>query len=159
MNNEFLNNLWPYSVLMAVILWAFLILRLVFGVIKKKTDIVKSTIKYLINTLLFLFDAYVYFSFFIVVQAPIGETRDDSIRMLNQWVKDDSLEWLYWGMAITLILAIFNYLYQIKIERIKSVSLIIILAILDLLIILYGIFLGSYTAIQGLTEEINRHTF
>ena len=159
MNNEFLNNLWPYSVLMAVILWAFLILRLVFGVIKKKTDIVKSTIKYLINTLLFLFDAYVYFSFFIVVQTPIGETRDDSIRMLNQWVKDDSLEWLYWGMAITLILAIFNYLYQIKIERIKSVSLIIILAILDLLIILYGIFLGSYTAIQGLTEEINRHTF
>lgn len=159
MTYELINKLWACSVVAAVLIWAVLLSRLVFGLVKRRKEIVRTSIKYIVNTITFLFAYAVYFSFFIVVQVPHGMTKDDSIRMLNDWVGKEAMQWCLWGLLLMMVLAIFNVVYQLKIEKIKGNVEIILLAILSMLIMTFGIFLGSYNAILGLTEEINRHSY
>jgi hypothetical protein len=157
MTYEFTNRLWEFSVVAAVA-WTALILRLVYGLVKRKGDVIKETIKYILNTCSFLF-VYVYFSFFIVVQAPHGETKDDSIKMLNDWVRQESFDWSLWALLVTAVLVLFNIVYQLRIEKIRDNRQVILLTISNGLIMGFGIFLGSSNALIGLTEEINRHTY
>jgi hypothetical protein len=159
MTYELVNELWGYGVQTAVLIWAVLFLRLLFGLVKRRQEIIKATIKYVINTISFLFAYVVYLSFFIVVQAPRGKTKDESIKMLNDWITQESFDWSLWALLLTVSLTLFNVFFQLKIEKTKDNRQIIVLTILNLLIMTSGIFLGSYNALIGLTWEINRHSY
>lgn len=159
MTYDLINKLWEFSVLAAVAIWTVLALRLLYGLVKRKGNIIKETIKYILNTVSFLFVYAVYFSFFIVVQAPHGKTKDDSIKMLNDWVRQESFDWFLWALLLTALLVLFNIVYQLRIEKIKDSKQVILLTISNGLIMGFGIFLGSSNALVGLTEEINRHTY
>ena len=156
---ELINELWEYSVLTAVLIWIVLSSRLLFGLVKQRKETIRTSIKYFINTLTFLFVYGVYFSFAIVVQAPHGKTKDDSTETLNHWVTKEALDWSLLGLLLTVSLILFNIFYQLKIENTKDSRQIVLLTILSVLIMTIWIFLGSYNAILGLTEEINRHTY
>jgi hypothetical protein len=161
MSNEeqLIEKVWSYSVVAAALVVIFFVLRIAIGLVLKKGNIVKGSTKYLINTVSFLFVYAVYFSFFIVVQAPHGETREESINNLYQWVKSESIEWFLWALLLTLILFLINKLYQLKVEKIRDNRQLALLALFDLAIMVYGIILGSYQAIFGLIGEIDRHTY
>ncbi len=159
MTYELISKIWAYSVVTAVLIWTVLFSVLLFGLVKKRWGIIKTSIKYIVNTISFFFAYAVYISFFLVVQAPHGKTKDESIKMLNDWVYQESLDWFLWALLLTFFLALFNTIYQFRIERTKDNRQIIMLTISSFLIMTFGIFLGSYNAILGLTEEINRHTY
>jgi NADH:ubiquinone oxidoreductase subunit 4 (subunit M) len=156
MNYEIINRLWELSVLLALLIWTFLIFRLVIAVVKRKNETIRSSIKYLVNTFTFVFVYFVYFSFSIVVQAPHGKTRSESMRLLNEWVSEEALSWGIWASILVGLLTLFNVLYQRKVEKVHSTPQTIALGILNVAIVGLGILLGSYNAIYGLTEEINR---
>ncbi|WP_133259723.1 hypothetical protein [Pseudochryseolinea flava] len=143
----------------AVAIWTVLALRLLYGLVKRKADVIKETIKYILNTVSFLFVYAVYSSFSIVVRAPHGKTKDDSIKMLNDWVRQESFDWSLSALLLTALLILFNIVYQLKVEKVKDNGQIILLTISSGLIMAFGIFLGSSNALVGLTEEINRHTY
>lgn len=159
MTYELINKLWEFSVLAAVAIWTVLALRLLYGLVKRKGNTIKVTIKYILNTVSFLFVYAVYFSFFIVVQAPHGKTKDESVKILNDWVRQESFEWSLWALLLTALLVLFNIVYQLRIENIKDYKQVILLTISNGLIMGFGIFLGLSNALVGLTEEINRHTY
>jgi hypothetical protein len=159
MTYELLNKIWEYSVLTAVLIWTVLFLRLLYGLVTRRGTIISVSVKYLINTISFLFVYAVYFSFFIVVQAPHGKTREESIEILNDWVKQESFGWSLWAILLAALLVMFNIFYQLRIEKIKDNRQITLLTISSALIMSFGIFLGSSNALVGLTEEINRHTY
>jgi len=139
MTYQTVSKLYSFSVCVGVLLWIFLIIRLIWGLIKKNGT-VKSTIKYLTNSLIFLFVYVVYFSFAIVVNGPQGEER-------VKWVRSYSIEWLIWAIGITTFLAFFNIIYGRRIEKMDNVSQVLILTMADLLIMCYGIFLGGRIAL------------
>ena len=127
------NEIWGYSVIIGVLIWAFLAIRLFIGLLKKKGTI-KSSIKYIINTSTFLFVAYAFFSFAITNTRP-----EENVWV---WAKPYSIELFGKAISVALLLAIFNYLYQIFIEKKRNILELIVLAIVDLIIMTYGILLG-----------------
>src|SRR5690606_24454742 len=127
------NEIWSYSVTLGVIVWFFLAIRLFFGVIKKNGTI-KSSLKYIVNSATFLFVAFVFFSFAIVNTSP-GENN-------WVWVKANLIEWFLEAILITLLLATFNFLYQIYIEGKQNFLELVVFALADLTIMVYGIMLG-----------------
>lgn len=156
---QLIGMVWSYSVVAAALFVVFLVLKILSGLFLKKSNVVKTWTKYLINTVSFLFVYAVYFSFFIVVQAPHGKTREESIENLYGWVKSESFEWVLWALLLTLILFFVNKLYQAKVEKIRDNRQLFLLALFDLIVMVYGIILGSYQAIFGLMGEIDRHTY
>ena len=159
MTYDDINSVWSYTVLSAAIICGTLILRLLFALVGKRLSLVKTSLKYIANTVSFIYVYAVYFSFAIVVRSPTGKTREDSLDMLYSWVREKSLEWFFWGLLMLAVLTIFNTAYQIRIEKKKDNRQLIILAAINLFVILFGILMGSANAIIGLTEEINVMSF
>jgi hypothetical protein len=154
-----LCNIWAFSAMTGMLVLTILILRLFIGIFKKRTSLVKSSIKYIINCLTFLFVAIVCFSFAIVVRTEKGVSREDSIDLLKTWIKSESFEWFLWALLSTFILTIFNIVYQLKVEKIKNLKQIVALSTIDLSIMCYGIFIGGQIAFHGLMLEINYFTY
>jgi hypothetical protein len=152
-------NIWQYSVVAGILVLSVLILRLLIGIFKKQLAKIKSSIKYILNGLTFLFVAIVNFSFLIVVRPQKGVSKEDSINIHKNWIIKECWEWFLWALVVTLILTMFNFLYQRKVERINGNKQIYTLSIIDLIIMCYGIFLSGKISYYGLMFEINYFTY
>jgi uncharacterized protein (DUF2132 family) len=152
-------DIFAYSALTGVLIWTLLTVRLFVGIFKNRPSITKSSIKYLVNSTTFVFVAAVYISFAMVVQAPHGQTKDESFDLLFDWVVTESTEWFLWAMVIAFFLTLFNLVYQNKIEKIKNSRQIVLLSLLDMAVMCYGIFIAGQIAFAGLAGEIERQTF
>ena len=135
MTYKTLGYIFNVSIWVGIFIWTLILVRLFIGLLKKRYGLVKSSIKYLVNSLVFLFVPLVVISFAIVVNRPSGDRR-------IEWVKSSSFEWILWAIAFTIMLTVFNILYQKRIEKRGTTKEAIIISGLDLLIMSYGIFLG-----------------
>ncbi|MES2837649.1 MAG: hypothetical protein V4667_09010 [Bacteroidota bacterium] len=136
MSYEFWANVGAITFISGFSVWLILLARLIFGLYKKDKQIIKATIKYIVNTISFLFVYIVYFSFAIVVNGPRGDER-------KKWVLNESLDWIIWALILSIALTLFNYFYQIKIEKTSNIKNTLILFLLNLFIMCYGIYLGG----------------
>jgi hypothetical protein len=157
MTYDLINRLFEHSVEAALAIWAFLLVRLFYGILKRNSNIIKRSAKHIVNTVSFLFVYAVYFSFSIVVRAPHGKNRDESLQMLNDWVRQETFEWSIWAILLTVLLVLFNAVYQAKIEKVKDNKQLIWITTANVLVMSFGIFLGAMNALSGLTEEIDRN--
>lgn len=131
-------NAWFFYV--AITIWLILLFKLVYGIILKRSQTIKSSIKYLVHSLTIFFSFIVYTSFALVVNGPHGEER-------VKWVWHESIEWFIWALGIAILLALFNNIFQNRIEKIKNNNLTIILFVIDILLMCCGIFLGGKIAL------------
>jgi|GEM_PF-4471819 len=159
MTSKLIHLIHNYSTLIAVFIWLLLFLKLILAVAKGNRPEIRNSLKYIVNTVAFFFAYAIYFSFAIIVHAPRGKTRDESLTMLRDFVARQALEWTVWGLLFVLFMFAFNIVYQSKIERIRNRNQIAILTLIHLFIIAFAIFLGTQNAMVGLTEEINRHIY
>ncbi|TNE79847.1 MAG: hypothetical protein EP332_09720 [Bacteroidetes bacterium] len=123
----------------------------------KKSSLVTS-LSYLVAIGLSLYLAWFsFFTYAVWVLPPRGKTREESIELLDKLIariaQDLALPLLI-GLSILLLLS-WLILRKFRIPHIKRH--LGIQAILAMLIICYGLFLGMEDAKEGLTIEIDRH--
>lgn len=99
-----------------------------------------------------------FFRSLLLLRLP-STKRGSSNQCTYEWVQRESIEWFLWALLVTIGLTVFNIIYQSWVEKIKTPNQFIILATMDLLVILIGIYVRGMYIMIGLTEEIDRCPF
>jgi hypothetical protein len=155
-----LQSLWSICVLSATCLEILLLSKVVYGLLTKNSGQTKRVGKYIINTIVcFIFSFYAYMDYALWVNAPRGQTEDESFLLLNEEIMSRVTEQFLYALLWIVVLVAFNILYQLRVERIREIKPIIILALVDFLIMLTTITIGAYTAYIDLSGEISRYFY
>jgi hypothetical protein len=155
-----LQTLWSICVLTAASLQILLLSKAAYGLLTKNNGQVKRVIKYIVNTTVcFIFSFYAYLDYALWVSAPRGQTEQESFLLLKEAVMSKATEWTLFALLWTVLLVAFNILYQLRVERIREIKPIIILALVDFLIMLTTITIGAYTAYIDLSGELSRYFY
>jgi hypothetical protein len=93
------------------------------------------------------------------VNGPRGQSEDESFLLLNEEIMSRVTEHFFKALLWIVVLVAFNILYQLRVERIREIKPIIILALVDFLIMLTTITIGAYTAYIDLSGEISRYVY
>jgi hypothetical protein len=157
MNQHLTNNFLWVGFYLALIVWAILVVVLLTGLVKKKWLLVKRSLKYLINSIVFLIAWMFILELALVVRTPFLSTKQASIKELENWISRNQIENVYVALGTVLVLFGVNLLFYFKVEHKQNKRDLLILAISAIIVLAFGIELAGQNAYYGLLEEINRH--
>lgn len=139
------------------IVWILLLIALVYGTIRRKWDFVKRTIKYLINSSVFLIGWSFYLELALIVRSPILITNEASVQSLKDWIWN----YLYKDILISIVAIILllgiNLLFHYKVENRKYKSDPVLLAASAILILAFSILNTGEDTFFAFMQERNRH--
>lgn len=137
--------------------WAILLITLLISLLKKNWPLFKRTLKYLINSLVFVVVWLMILELALIVRPPLGKTKGASIQALENWVIHEQVEDVFVGLVAIIILLAINLFFYYKIEKKKFRTDLFILTLSDSIVLGLGIWLTGQLAYTGLLQEINLH--
>lgn len=141
----------------AYAIWSILVVVLLVGLVTKNWILLKRTLKYFINSLVFVIAWVMFMELALVVRPRMAMTKESSIKALKNWIIEAQIKDIYVALAAIIILFIINLLFYFKIEHTKFKRDLFILTISDSIILSLGIWLTGQEAYFGLLPEINSH--
>jgi len=154
------------NTLINIIIYAGITLLILFGVkflyelIKRKKDKYLKTLRLLLNfgiILTFCFGAFLSLALIVRPPSEITNSKEQSLDNLSKWIFNEELKIGLIGLGIILILGLFNYLYQRKIEKLNLIKPIINLTLINCLILILSLCLIYSHTYNGLAIEIGYH--
>ncbi|WP_206983761.1 hypothetical protein [Hymenobacter telluris] len=122
---------------------------LLFGLFKRRIELVKQTIKYLVNSLIFIVAWSFYFELAIIVRPPVTES-------LEMWIDRHVTANIYISLSVTIVLFIVNLLFYSRIEKVGRKSDLLLLSILGCVILVVSAWVAGQYAYFGMLEELYR---
>jgi asparagine N-glycosylation enzyme membrane subunit Stt3 len=150
MSHDVVISLIKFAYYFAILIWCILLLLILFGIIKKKWDLVKRIGKYLVNSVVFFIAYAFYLEVALLVKPPVSEP------LLKSWINDRVLYNLLVSIIVAIILFAINYGFYKKVESRKYKVDLYILTIFDIVVLLVGAWLAGQDAYYGFLEELNR---
>jgi hypothetical protein len=157
MNYELTNTLIWIGVYTAYVIWTILAILLFTFLIRRKWVLLKRTLKYTLNTTVFLIAWMYIFELAIIVRPSIYKTKEETSIALQSWISKHQLNDVYFALTTILVLLAINLLFYFKVEYKKNKKDLLILTTFDTLILFAGIWLTGLSAYFGLMQEVNRH--
>ena len=157
MSHQLTMNLIWIGYYLAWIVWVALTVIFIVASVRKKWPLVKRTLKYVINSIVFI----IAFSFIVelqvIVRPEILPTKQESITALQKWIIERQVNDVYFAIAAITFLFAVNLFFYYKIESKKHRHDLSILTLTAVIILSVSIWLAGKDAYFGLLEEINRH--
>lgn len=152
-----LINIIIYS---GIALLTLLGVKFIYELIKSKKDKYLRTLRVLLNfgiILTFCFGAFISLALVVRPPSEITDSKEESLDNLNQWIFNEELKIGLIGLGVIVVLGIFSYLYQRKIERLNLIKPIINLTLINCLILIISLFLIYGHTYNGLAIEVGYH--
>ncbi len=154
------------STLINIVIYSGITLLIILGVkfiyelIKSKKEKYLRTLRLFLNFgIILTFCFLAFLSLALVVRPPseITASKEQSLDNLSQWIFNEELKIGLIGLGIIIILGLFSYLYQRKIEKLNLIKPIISLTVINCLILILSLFLIYGHTYNGLAIEIGYH--
>ena len=159
MNHELTIKLIWIGYYLAWITWIALTIFLLIGLLRKDWFLVKRTLKYIINSVVFWVAFMFVLELELIVKAPILATRQQSIAALQKWINHHQVVDVYYALVVLIILLSINLFFYYKLEQRRHKKDLIILSLGAIVILSFSIWLTGQDAYFGLLEEFDRHFF
>ena len=124
---------------------------------KRNWALVKRTLKYILNTIVFIIAFIFILELALIVRPAIYETKEASSIALKSWIKNCQINHTYIALTVIAVMFVINLFFHFKIEKRAHRIDLIILTAFDAAILFIGIWLTGRSAYYGLMQEINRH--
>ncbi|RYE12056.1 MAG: hypothetical protein EOP45_23555 [Sphingobacteriaceae bacterium] len=157
MDFKSINIFWDTGTCIAYAIWSILVVVLLIGLVTKNWILLKRTLKYFINSSVFIIAWMMFVELALVVRPHMTMTKESSIKVLKNWIIEAQIKDIYVALAAIIILFIINLLFYFKVEHTKFKRDLLILTITDSIILSLGIWLTGQEAYFGLLPEINLH--
>jgi hypothetical protein len=137
--------------------WTVLAVFIARHLITRDFQRLRVTLLYALNSLVFFLAWGMYLRLALIVLAPIGETREESIQILSSEASRYSSD--HWQSAIITVLAFvaLNVIYMKYVVRRSVIRHSLILLCADALVLFWGAYLSVALYYTGMLEEIDRH--
>lgn len=142
---------------MAYTIWIILLVILFTALFKRNWQLTKRTLKYFLNTVVFVIAWMFIMELAVIVRPAIYETKEASAAALKSWVENYQAKDIYIALTVIFILFGMNLLFHLKIEKMLHGKDLVILTFFDAFVLFAGIWLTGQDAYWGLMQEINRH--
>jgi len=157
MDYQLTSNLMWIGTYIAYIIWTILAIVLLISLVKRNWDLTKRTLKFILNSSVFIIALMFIFELALIVRPAIYETKQASSVALKLWIKAYQIKDAYIALIVLAILVGINLLFHFKIEKGQHKKDLFILTVFDTLVLSFGIWLTGQSAYFGLMQEINWH--
>jgi hypothetical protein len=157
MGYELINELTWIGVYIAYVTWTILGILLLIALMKRNWGSFKRTLKYVLNTVVFLIAMMFVLELALFVRPAIYTTKEETSLALKAWIRQYQLNDVYFALTAIVVLLATNLLFHFKVEHKQNRKDLFILTIFDTLILAAGIWLTGQSAYLGLMQEVNRH--
>ena len=157
MDFQLTNDLLWIGTYIAYTIWIILSVVLFTALFKRNWQLTKRTLKYFLNTVVFIIAWMFIMELALIVRPAIYETKDASAVALKSWVENYQVKDIYIALTVIFILFGINLLFHLKIEKKRHGKDLLILTFFDAFVLSTGIWLTGQDAYWGLMQEINRH--
>ena len=157
MDYELTNKIISIVFYTAYFIWTALGILLLTALVKRNWKLLKRTLKYALNTTVFIIAMGFIWDLALIVRPAIYETKEQTSIALKSWIREHQLNDVYVASVTILILLTINLIFHFKVESRQNKKDIYILTTLDTLILFAGIWLTGQSAYFGLMQEVNRH--
>ena len=157
MDFQLTNDLLWTGTYIAYTIWIILSVVLFTALFKRNWQLTKRTLKYFLNTIVFIIAWMFIMELALIVRPAIYETKEVSVVALKSWVENYQVKDIYIALTVIFILFGMNLLFHLKIEKKRHGKDLLILTFFDAFVLSAGIWLTGQDAYWGLMQEINRH--
>jgi hypothetical protein len=89
--------------------------------------------------------------------SEITDSKEQNLDNLSQWIFNEELKIGLIGLGLILVLGLFSYLYQRKIEKLNLIKPIISLTLINCLLLIASLLLVYGHTYNGLAIEVGYH--